>query len=255
MGLLTPSENERRRKEEFERRKAERRQQREKERQEQKAARIRQREEARELERQMRHEARLREMEERALQERKDMIVNEVVEYISTGLDTSALLPIIEENGFEPDDILNAASERVKQIYLRKQLSQIITRDNYTSFSIESLDKENVMHVFDCSEDDIKKCIKEISDEIAEIIQQEEQEKRRAEREERHRIQTEEWQATHKLRKGNGFFSGVCAGLGRYWNISPNIFRIVFLLTFSFTWIIYTALAYLMPNDKPEFTD
>ena len=203
----------------------------------------------------MRHEARLREMEEQALQERKDMIVNEVVEYISKGQDPSFLLPIIEDNGFEQDEILDAASERIKQIHLHKLLSTVITKDNYANFSISSLDTEKIKNNIGCTDEDIENSVKSISQEIEEAIKQEEQERRYAERKERQRIQTEEWQAAHKFRKGDGIITGVCAGLGRYWNISANIIRLIFFLTFGFTWIIYAALAFLMPADKPEFSD
>lgn len=50
--------------------------------------------------------------------------------------------------------------------------------------------------------------------------------------------------------KEEGKLSGVCAGLGDYFNISPTLIRCFFVLTCSFTIVAYIVLAISMPTEE-----
>lgn len=61
-----------------------------------------------------------------------------------------------------------------------------------------------------------------------------------------------------KLTKNSqlGKICGVCAGLGSYFNVDPNVFRFVLLITIPFlgfvTGVMYLIFALLLPWDEPE---
>lgn len=52
----------------------------------------------------------------------------------------------------------------------------------------------------------------------------------------------------NSLRKNrqNSMFAGVCSGLGRFFNVSPLIFRIAFVITGALP--LYIVLALLLPE-------
>ncbi|NME66372.1 PspC domain-containing protein [Flammeovirga aprica] len=55
----------------------------------------------------------------------------------------------------------------------------------------------------------------------------------------------------------NSIFSGVCGGLGKYFNIDPTAVRLGFVLSlfFSFgtTAVAYVLMAFIMPKDDTYF--
>jgi len=56
---------------------------------------------------------------------------------------------------------------------------------------------------------------------------------------------------TKRLRKStsNRVFTGVCGGIGEYFDIDPLIPRIAFVLTSGSTLIVYIILALMLPYD------
>ena len=52
---------------------------------------------------------------------------------------------------------------------------------------------------------------------------------------------------TRKTDKG---VFGVCEGLGEWSNLSPWLWRIIFVVTWASSWIIYIALALCMKTDE-----
>jgi len=55
--------------------------------------------------------------------------------------------------------------------------------------------------------------------------------------------------------KKKGMISGVCAGLGEYFKCSPNIFRLIFVVSLFPTFLVSLALYIMLAFGLPDKSD